>query len=106
VDTLAARSAHHKLLPVLFILLFVIPTGKAGAAAKPGTLEPNKGRDDVHVAVLPTQLENAEDISWAESLITGQINNILNSFSDVTILSRDRNILNQIQRELEFQLSY
>jgi hypothetical protein len=89
------------------ILLFLLASaGKAAALPKPGTIEPNKGRDDVSAAVLPTRLENADDIPWAVSLIPGQISTILNSFSEVKILARDQNTLNQIQRELEFQLTH
>jgi hypothetical protein len=91
---------------ICLILLFCSPVEKTAAAPKPGMLELNKGRDDVNVAVLPTQLENADDISWAASVVVNQINTVLNNFSEVKLLSRDQNTLNQIQKELEFQLSH
>ncbi|MDR1278557.1 MAG: trichohyalin-plectin-homology domain domain-containing protein [Treponema sp.] len=106
MDSIAAGFLKRVFFLTCLILFFWSPAGKTAAAPKPGTLEPNKGRDDVNVAVLPTGLENADDIPWAASLVANQINTVLNNFSEVKLLSRDQNTLNQIQKELEFQLSH
>jgi hypothetical protein len=88
---------------MLFAVFFAEP---AGADPRTALFEEGKGRNDVNAAVLLTQLENAGDISWASSVLPNQIIDILNRFSEIAILSRDQNTLNQIQRELEFQLSF
>jgi hypothetical protein len=106
VDSLPAGFWKRLFFSGSVILLFCFSPGETAAAPKPGMLELNKGRDDVNVSVLPTRLENADDMSWAVSGITSQINTVLVNFSEVRVLQRDMDTLNQIQRELEFQLSH
>jgi hypothetical protein len=81
-------------------------SGGAGAVSRTAMFEEGKGRNDVNAAVLPTQLENADEISWASTVLQNQIVDILNRFSEIQILSRNQDTLNQIQKELEFQLSF
>jgi hypothetical protein len=92
--------------PLFFILAAVFFAEPAGADPRTAMFEEGKGREDVSAAILPTQMENAADIPWASSVLPNQIVDILNRFSDIQILSRDQNTLNQIQKELEFQLTH
>ena len=104
--TKAARSRRWGIFLFFCMLFSVFFTAPAGADSRAVMFEEGKGRKDVKAAILPTQMENAGDISWASSVLPNQIAGILNRFSDIEILSRDQNILNQIQEELEFQLSF
>jgi hypothetical protein len=108
----AQKPAFPKAIPktnrvlgmaLLFSVFFAEP---AGADSRAAMFEEGKGRKDVNAAVLPTQVENAGEISWASSVLPNQIVDILNRFSEIEILSRDQNTLNQIQKELEFQLTH
>jgi hypothetical protein len=94
---------YHTFLTVLF---FVFAAGTVAGVSNSDMFEPGKGRDDVNVAVLPTQVENAGDIPWAASVLPNQITDLLNRFTAVKLLSRNESILNQIQQELQFQLTH
>jgi hypothetical protein len=101
------KTGGYGIFSFVFLAAFFFFAEPAGAAdSRAAMFEKGKGRDDVQAAVLPTQLENADDISWAASVLPNQIVGILNRFSEIQILSRDQNTLNQIQKELEFQLSF
>jgi hypothetical protein len=90
----------------VFLAAFLFFAEPLRADSRTAMFEEGKGRNDVNAAVLPTQLENSGEISWAASVLPNQIVDILNRFSEIQILSRDQNTLNQIQKELEFQLSH
>jgi hypothetical protein len=90
----------------LFLGVFLFFPEPVGADSRTAMFEEGKGRKDVNVAVLPTQLEDSGEISWAVTVLPNQIVDILNRFSEMEILSRDQNTLDQIQKELVFQLSF